>query len=124
MDLAPGAAIARQRLDRVFIGSCTNIRIEDLRVAAEIIRGRHVAPHVRAMVVPGSGLVKRQAEEEGLADTRLAAGVNWGEPDCSLCVGMTADRLNPGARFAERPNRNFENRAEERRVVKGLVSTW
>src|SRR3546814_3872173 len=68
MDLSPGAAIARQRLDRVFIGSCTNSRIEDLRVAAEIIRGRHVAPHVRAMVVPGSGLVKRQAEEEGIAD--------------------------------------------------------
>src|SRR3546814_4309960 len=74
MDLAPGTPIAGQRLDRVFIGSCTNSRIEDLRVAAEIIRGRRVAPHVRAMVVPGSGLVKRQAEDEGIADTLRAAG--------------------------------------------------
>src|SRR3546814_2377971 len=93
MDLSPGAPIAEQRLDRVFIGSCTNSRIEDLRVAAEIIRGRHVAPHVRAMVVPGSGLVKRQAEEEGIADTLRAAGFDWREPGCSMCVGMNADRL-------------------------------
>src|SRR3546814_15002909 len=80
MDLAPGTPIAGQRLDRVFIGSCTNSRIEDLRVAAGIIRGRHVAPHVQAMVVPGSGLVKRQAEDEGIADTLHAAGFDWREP--------------------------------------------
>src|SRR3546814_18801712 len=118
MDLAPGAAIARQRLDRVFIGSCTNSRIEDLRVAAEIIRGRHVAPHVRAMVVPGSGLVKRQAEEEGIADTLRAAGFDWREPGGSMSVGMNAERLNPGQRGAATSNRNIENskgRSEGRR---------
>ncbi|HWV59890.1 MAG TPA: aconitase family protein, partial [Sphingopyxis sp.] len=101
---------AGQRLDRIFIGSCTNSRIEDLRVAADIVRGRHVAPHVRAMVVPGSGLVKRQAEAEGIADTLRAAGFDWREPGCSMCVGMNADRLNPGERCAATSNRNFENR--------------
>ena len=110
MDIAPGAPIAGQRLDRIFLGSCTNSRIEDLRVAAEIVRGRHVAPHVRAMVVPGSGLVKRQAEEEGIADTLRAAGFDWREPGCSMCVGMNADRLRPGERCAATSNRNFENR--------------
>ncbi len=110
MDLAAGRAIAGQRLDRIFIGSCTNSRIEDLRIAADIVRGRRVAPHVRAMVVPGSGLVKRQAEAEGVADTLRAAGFDWREPGCSMCVGMNADRLNPGERCAATSNRNFENR--------------
>jgi 3-isopropylmalate/(R)-2-methylmalate dehydratase large subunit len=110
MDLAPGAPIAGQRLDRVFIGSCTNSRIEDLRVAAAIVRGRRVAPHVRAMVVPGSGLVKRQAESEGLDTLFLDAGFDWREPGCSLCVGMNPDRLAPGERCASTSNRNFENR--------------
>ncbi|PAL25105.1 3-isopropylmalate dehydratase large subunit [Sphingopyxis sp. GW247-27LB] len=110
MDLTPGTPVADIRLDRVFIGSCTNSRIEDLRVAAAIVRGRRVAPHVRAMVVPGSGLVKRQAEEEGIADVLRAAGFDWREPGCSLCVGMNPDRLNPGERCAATSNRNFENR--------------
>ena len=110
MGLAPGAPIAGQRLDRIFIGSCTNSRIEDLRVAAAVVRGRHVAPHVRAMVVPGSGLVKRQAEEEGIAEALRAAGFDWREPGCSMCVGMNADRLRPGERCAATSNRNFENR--------------
>ncbi|ALC11741.1 isopropylmalate isomerase [Sphingopyxis sp. 113P3] len=110
MDLAPGTPIANIRIDRVFIGSCTNSRIEDLRVAADIVRGRRVAPHVRAMVVPGSGLVKRQAEDEGIADILQAAGFDWREPGCSLCVGMNPDRLNPGERCAATSNRNFENR--------------
>ncbi|WP_033075472.1 3-isopropylmalate dehydratase large subunit [Sphingopyxis sp. MWB1] len=110
MDLAPGAPIAGLRLDRIFIGSCTNSRIEDLRVAADIVRGRRVADHVRAMVVPGSGLVKRQAEEEGVADTLIAAGFDWREPGCSMCVGMNPDRLVPGERCAATSNRNFENR--------------
>jgi len=110
MDLAPGTPIADIRIDRVFIGSCTNSRIEDLRVAAAIVRGRRVAPHVRAMVVPGSGLVKRQAEDEGIADILQAAGFDWREPGCSLCVGMNPDRLSPGERCAATSNRNFENR--------------
>ncbi|MGH6781185.1 MAG: 3-isopropylmalate dehydratase large subunit [Sphingomonadaceae bacterium] len=110
MDLSPGQSIAGTRLDRVFIGSCTNSRIEDLRVAAEIARGRRVAPHVHAMVVPGSGLVKRQAEAEGIDAILQAAGFDWREPGCSMCVGMNADRLLPGERCAATSNRNFENR--------------
>lgn len=110
MDLAPGMAIAGQRLDRVFIGSCTNSRIEDLRVVAGIVRGRRVAPHVRAMVVPGSGLVKKQAEGEGIDRILRDAGFDWREPGCSMCVGMNADRLQPGERCAATSNRNFENR--------------
>lgn len=110
MDLTPGSPIAGQRLDRVFIGSCTNSRIEDLRAAAAVVRGRRVAPHIRAMVVPGSGLVKRQAEAEGIAATLRDAGFDWREPGCSMCVGMNADRLAPGERCAATSNRNFENR--------------
>ncbi len=110
MDLAPGQPIAGVRLDRVFIGSCTNSRIEDLRSAAAVVRGRKVAPHLRAMVVPGSGLVKRQAEAEGLDVVFAAAGFDWREPGCSLCVGMNPDRLAPGERCASTSNRNFENR--------------
>ncbi len=110
MDLSPGQPIAGTRLDRVFVGSCTNSRIEDLRVVADIARGRRVAPHVRAMVVPGSGLVKRQAEAEGIDAVLRAAGFDWREPGCSMCVGMNADRLQPGERCAATSNRNFENR--------------
>ena len=110
MDLVPGAPIAGQPLDRVFIGSCTNSRIEDLRVVAEVVRGRRVAPHVRAIVVPGSGLVKRQAEDEGIDHVLRDAGFDWREPGCSMCVGMNADRLQPGERCAATSNRNFENR--------------
>ncbi len=110
MDLAPGTPIAGLRLDRVFIGSCTNSRIEDLRIVAGVVRGRRVAPHVRAMVVPGSGLVKRQAEEEGVDRVLRDAGFDWREPGCSMCVGMNADRLQPGERCAATSNRNFENR--------------
>lgn len=110
MCLTPGVPVAGTRLDRVFIGSCTNSRIEDLRVAAAVVRGRHAAPHIRAMVVPGSGLVKRQAEAEGLDAIFRAAGFDWREPGCSLCVGMNPDRLAPGERCASTSNRNFENR--------------
>jgi len=110
MGLAPGAPIAGTRLDRVFIGSCTNSRIEDLRVVADIVRGRRVASDIRAIVVPGSGLVKRQAEAEGIDAVLRAAGFDWREPGCSMCVGMNADRLQPGERCAATSNRNFENR--------------
>lgn len=110
MDLRPGTPITSIRIDRVFIGSCTNSRIEDLRAAAEIVRGRKVAPHVRAMVVPGSGLVKKQAEEEGLDQIFKEAGFEWREPGCSMCLGMNPDILQPGERCASTSNRNFEGR--------------
>ncbi|MGQ0278034.1 3-isopropylmalate dehydratase large subunit [Sphingopyxis sp. Q841] len=110
MGLTPGRPIAGTPIDRVFIGSCTNSRIEDLRVVAAVVEGRRVADHVRAMVVPGSGLVKRQAEAEGIDRILLAAGFDWREPGCSMCVGMNADRLLPGERCAATSNRNFENR--------------
>ena len=98
------------RVDRVFIGSCTNGRIEDLRAAAAVARGRQVAGHVGAMVVPGSGPVKRQAEQEGLDRIFLDAGFEWREPGCSMCLAMNADRLEPGERCASTSNRNFEGR--------------
>jgi 3-isopropylmalate/(R)-2-methylmalate dehydratase large subunit len=111
MDLAPGTPITEIRLDKVFIGSCTNSRIEDLRLAAEIVRGRRVAPNIKlAMVVPGSGRVKRQAEEEGLDRIFTAAGFEWREPGCSMCLGMNEDQLSPGERCASTSNRNFEGR--------------
>ena len=110
MGLSAGQPIAGTRLDRVFIGSCTNSRIEDLRVVADVVRGRRVAPHIRAMIVPGSGLVKREAEAEGIDAVLRAAGFDWREPGCSMCVGMNADRLQPGERCAATSNRNFENR--------------
>jgi 3-isopropylmalate/(R)-2-methylmalate dehydratase large subunit len=115
MGLAPGQPIADARIDRVFIGSCTNSRIEDLRAAADLVRraagrGHRVAPHVNAMVVPGSGLVKEQAEAEGLDDVFRAAGFDWREPGCSMCLGMNPDRLAPGERCASTSNRNFEGR--------------
>jgi len=110
MGLEPGQPIASARVDRVFIGSCTNSRIEDLRAAAAIAKGRKVADHVRAMIVPGSGLVKEQAEEEGLDTIFKDAGFDWREPGCSMCLGMNPDRLAPGERCASTSNRNFEGR--------------
>jgi 3-isopropylmalate/(R)-2-methylmalate dehydratase large subunit len=115
MGLEAGQRIDEARIDRVFIGSCTNSRIEDLRAAAAIARraladDRKVAPHVRAMVVPGSGLVKDQAEAEGLDLVFRAAGFDWREPGCSMCLGMNPDRLAPGERCASTSNRNFEGR--------------
>jgi len=110
MDLKPGTPLKEVKIDRVFIGSCTNGRIEDLRAAAEIAKGKKVAAHVGAMVVPGSGLVKEQAEEEGLDQIFTAAGFEWREPGCSMCLAMNADRLEPGERCASTSNRNFEGR--------------
>jgi 3-isopropylmalate/(R)-2-methylmalate dehydratase large subunit len=110
MGLTPGTPMEDVRIDRVFIGSCTNGRIEDLRQAAAIARGRKVADGVGAMVVPGSGLVKRQAEDEGLDRIFREAGFEWREPGCSMCLAMNADRLEPGERCASTSNRNFEGR--------------
>jgi 3-isopropylmalate/(R)-2-methylmalate dehydratase large subunit len=110
MDLRPGTAIRDIRPDTVFIGSCTNSRITDLREAAEILRGRTIAPGLRAMVVPGSMLVKRQAEEEGLDRVFVEAGFEWRDAGCSMCLGMNPDQLSPGERSASTSNRNFEGR--------------
>ena len=110
MGLEGGKPIAGTSVQRVFIGSCTNSRIEDLRAAAAIARGNKVAPGVRAMVVPGSGLVRAQAEEEGLDQVFLEAGFEWREPGCSMCLGMNPDILAPGERCASTSNRNFEGR--------------
>jgi len=111
MDLKAGQALTSIALDRVFIGSCTNSRIEDLRAAAAVAKGRKVAPSLKqALVVPGSGLVKRQAEEEGLDQIFLAAGFEWRDPGCSMCLAMNADRLGPGEHCASTSNRNFEGR--------------
>jgi 3-isopropylmalate/(R)-2-methylmalate dehydratase large subunit len=110
MDLTPGQRLDELPIDMVFIGSCTNARIEDIRAAAAVANGRHVAEGVRAMVVPGSGLVKAQAEEEGLHHILLQAGFEWREPGCSMCLGMNPDKLTPGQRCASTSNRNFEGR--------------
>jgi 3-isopropylmalate/(R)-2-methylmalate dehydratase large subunit len=110
MDIAPGQKLAGLPIDVVFIGSCTNGRIEDMRAAAAIAAGRHVAPGVRALVVPGSGLVKAQAESEGLADIFIKAGFEWREAGCSMCLGMNPDKLTQGQRCASTSNRNFEGR--------------
>jgi 3-isopropylmalate/(R)-2-methylmalate dehydratase large subunit len=111
MGLQPGTPIDAIRIDKVFIGSCTNSRIEDLRAAAAVVKGRRKADSVRlAMVVPGSGQVKRQAEAEGLDRVFTAAGFEWREPGCSMCLAMNADRLEPGERCASTSNRNFEGR--------------
>jgi 3-isopropylmalate/(R)-2-methylmalate dehydratase large subunit len=110
MGLRPGQRITEIPIDVVFIGSCTNSRIEDLRDAAQIARGRRVAEGVRALVVPGSGLVKKQAEEEGLDRIFQEAGFEWREPGCSMCLGMNPDKLAPGQRCASTSNRNFEGR--------------
>ena len=111
MDLKPNTPMTEIRPDKVFIGSCTNSRIEDLRAAAEVVKGRRKADNIKlAMVVPGSGLVKQQAEQEGLDRIFLDAGFEWREPGCSMCLAMNADRLEPGERCASTSNRNFEGR--------------
>ena len=110
MGLAPGMALEGLAVDRVFIGSCTNSRIEDLRAAAAVARGRRVAESVEAWVVPGSEAVKRQAEAEGLHEVFRGAGFDWREPGCSMCVGMNGDIARPGSRVASTSNRNFMGR--------------
>jgi 3-isopropylmalate/(R)-2-methylmalate dehydratase large subunit len=110
MDLRPGQRIEDIHIDRVFIGSCTNSRIEDLRAAAAIVEGRTVDPRVTALVVPGSARVRRQAEEEGLDQVFLDAGFEWRLAGCSMCLGMNPDILAPGERCASTSNRNFEGR--------------
>jgi len=111
MALEPGTPICDVKIDKVFIGSCTNSRIEDLRAAADIARGKQLAPTIKeALVVPGSGLVKKQAEQEGLDKVFIEAGFQWREPGCSMCLGMNDDRLGAGERCASTSNRNFEGR--------------
>ena len=110
MDLTPGMKMTDIPVDKVFIGSCTNSRLDDLRAAAEIAKGRKVVDHVHALVSPGSTLIKQQAEEEGIAQILIEAGFDWREAGCSMCVGMNPDRLAPGERCASTSNRNFEGR--------------
>jgi len=110
MALKPGQKLADVPIDVVFIGSCTNGRIEDIRAAAAVAKGRHVAAGVQALVVPGSGQVKKQAEDEGLDRILLEAGFEWRDPCCSMCLGMNPDKLTPGQRCASTSNRNFEGR--------------
>jgi 3-isopropylmalate/(R)-2-methylmalate dehydratase large subunit len=110
MGLVPGTRITDIAIDRVFLGSCTNGRIEDLRAAAAVLKGKKVAATVSAMVVPGSGLVKEQAEAEGLDKVFKDAGFEWREPGCSMCVGLNSDRLQANQRCASTSNRNFEHR--------------
>ena len=110
MGLSSGQPLADVKIDTVFIGSCTNSRIEDLRAAAGVLAGRTKSPGVTALVVPGSGLVKRQAEAEGLDRIFIQAGFEWRDAGCSLCVAMNDDRLSPGSRCASTSNRNFEGR--------------
>ncbi|MDG2320584.1 MAG: 3-isopropylmalate dehydratase large subunit [Rhodospirillaceae bacterium] len=110
MGLTPGVPLTDLKVDRVFIGSCTNGRIEDIRAAAAVAKGRHVVDGLGAMVVPGSGLVKKQAEDEGLDQILIEAGFEWREPGCSMCVGINPDRIEAGQRCASTSNRNFEGR--------------
>jgi len=110
MGLTGGEKITDIAIDRVFLGSCTNGRIEDLRAAARVVDGKIVNARVRAMVVPGSGVVKEQAEAEGLDKIFVKAGFEWREPGCSMCLGMNPDKLAPGERCASTSNRNFEGR--------------
>jgi 3-isopropylmalate/(R)-2-methylmalate dehydratase large subunit len=110
MDLQAGTPMNSVRIDRAFIGSCTNGRIEDLRSAAQILKGRKVAKHVRAMIVPGSTQVRRAAEDEGLDRIFTDAGFEWRQPGCSMCLAMNDDVLAPGERCASSTNRNFEGR--------------
>src|ERR1700684_4708382 len=110
MDLAPGTPLREIAVDTVFVGSCTNGRIEDLRAAAAVIRGRKVADGVRMLVVPGSMQVRAQAEGEGLNEIFTAAGAEWRSAGCSMCLGMNPETLNPGERAASTSNRNFEGR--------------
>jgi 3-isopropylmalate/(R)-2-methylmalate dehydratase large subunit len=110
MGLKPGSLLTDIKIDKVFIGSCTNSRIEDLREAASIAKGKKVNDSVHAMVVPGSGLIKEQAEKEGIADILIQAGFDWREPGCSMCLGMNPDQLKPKERCASTSNRNFRGR--------------
>jgi 3-isopropylmalate/(R)-2-methylmalate dehydratase large subunit len=110
MGLDAEQALDGLAIDHVFIGSCTNARIEDLRAVADVVRGRKVAPSVRAMVVPGSGMVREQAEREGIASALIEAGFEWRQPGCSMCLAMNDDILQPGQRCASTTNRNFEGR--------------
>jgi 3-isopropylmalate/(R)-2-methylmalate dehydratase large subunit len=110
MALTPGTPLRDVTVDTVFIGSCTNGRIEDLRAAAEVLAGRHVADGVRLLVVPGSARVRLQAEQEGLDEVFVAAGGQWRGAGCSMCLGMNPDQLAPGERSASTSNRNFEGR--------------
>ncbi len=111
MDLTPGTKMTDIALDKVFIGSCTNGRIEDLREVARIVEGKTVAQNIKeALVVPGSGLIKKEAEKEGIANILIKAGFDWREPGCSMCLGMNPDQLSPGERCASTSNRNFEGR--------------
>jgi 3-isopropylmalate/(R)-2-methylmalate dehydratase large subunit len=110
MDLTPGTPLREIRVDTVFLGSCTNGRIEDLRAAADIVKGRHIAPNLRMLVVPGSMRVKAQAEAEGLDRVFIGAGAEWRSAGCSMCLGMNPDQLAPGERSASTSNRNFEGR--------------
>jgi 3-isopropylmalate/(R)-2-methylmalate dehydratase large subunit len=110
MGLEPGQPLLGQKVDVVFIGSCTNSRISDLRQAAAVLRGRHVARDLRVMVVPGSQQVKRAAEEEGLADVFRSAGADWREAGCSMCIAMNGDQGAPGQYIVSTSNRNFEGR--------------
>ena len=110
MGLDPNTRITDIKIDRIFIGSCTNGRINDLREAAKIVKGKKIANHVNAMVVPGSGLVKEQAEQEGIDKIFIESGFEWREPGCSMCLAMNADKLNPKERCASTSNRNFEGR--------------
>src|SRR5690606_39171023 len=110
MALEPGTPLQEIRIDRVFVGSCTNARLEDLRAAARVVRGRRVHPAVKAMVVPGSEQVKAQAEAEGLDAVFKSAGFEWRDPGCSMCLAMNDDVLEPGQRCASTSNRNFEGR--------------
>ena len=110
MGLNPDVAVKDIKIDKVFIGSCTNGRIEDLRDAAKILKDKKIANHISAMVVPGSGLVKEQAEQEGLDKIFINSGFEWREPGCSMCLAMNADKLKPGERCASTSNRNFEGR--------------
>jgi 3-isopropylmalate/(R)-2-methylmalate dehydratase large subunit len=110
MDLAPGTALTDIAVDTVFVGSCTNGRIEDLRAAAEVLRGRQISAQVRMLVVPGSMAVRAQAEQEGLHEVFTAAGAEWRAAGCSMCLAMNPDKLSPGERSASTSNRNFEGR--------------
>jgi len=110
MGLVPGTKMTDIPIDNVFIGSCTNSRMEDLRTAADIVRGKRLASHVEAIVSPGSSLIKRQAEAEGLDQIFIEAGFEWRESGCSMCLGMNPDRVAPGKRCASTSNRNFEGR--------------
>jgi 3-isopropylmalate/(R)-2-methylmalate dehydratase large subunit len=110
MDLTPGMPLRDIPIDTVFVGSCTNGRIEDLRIVAEVLRGRTVAPGMRMLVVPGSVRVRLQAESEGLNEVFTAAGAEWRGAGCSMCLAMNPDKLTPGERAASTSNRNFEGR--------------